>query len=84
MQLRVTPMTGTPLFFDGPFTFTPGPSSIFHSPHVDATGIYLWTIRQSRDRAHLIHYVGETTQLSNRYREHLTKILGLDYGIFCT
>jgi hypothetical protein len=30
----------------------------------------------------LIHYIGETTYLSKRQKEHLIQILGLNYGIF--
>ncbi|MFN5708934.1 MAG: GIY-YIG nuclease family protein [Planctomycetota bacterium] len=70
------------LNFVGPFTFTEGAASVFEVPCSRAAGIYLWTIRQRRDNTHLIHYVGETKDLAKRHREHLIRILGLDYGIF--
>jgi hypothetical protein len=74
--------TEIPLNFVGPFTFTAGERSVFHSPCAAAPGIYLWTIKQRSDQTHLIHYVGETLLLGKRHREHLVHILGLDYGIF--
>jgi hypothetical protein len=70
------------LDFAGPFTFTAGESSVFHSRCAGAAGIYLWTVKQRGDQTHLIHYVGETQCLGKRHREHLIHILGLDYGIF--
>jgi hypothetical protein len=76
-------MTNISLNFEGPFTFTGGDNSVFHSPLAASSGIYLWTVRQRRDNTHLIHYVGETVSLGKRHREHLTHILGLNYGIFC-
>jgi hypothetical protein len=68
------------LTFTGPFTFA-GPDSVFEAPCSASAGISLWTIRQSADHAYLIHYVGETASLGKRYRDHLTHILGLNYGI---
>jgi hypothetical protein len=70
------------LNFVGPFTFTEGAVSVFEARFSRAAGIYLWTIRQSRDNSHLIHYIGETRDLAKRHREHLIHILGLNYGIF--
>lgn len=75
-------MNDIPLNFEGPFTFTEGARSVFHSHHAQAAGVYLWTVRQRNDDTHLIHYVGETTDLAKRQREHLVQILGLNYGIF--
>ncbi len=75
-------MSDLQLHFDGPFTFFDGPDSVFRSRFCRSAGVYLWTIRQASDNTHLIHYVGETTQLGNRHREHLVQILGLNYGIF--
>lgn len=70
------------LNFLGPFTFTGGERCLFESSCAAAAGIYLWTIRQRSDQSHLIHYVGQTTGLASRQREHLYMILGLHYGIF--
>jgi len=75
-------MTQLALTFEGPFTFTEDSTSVFRSPSAAAPGVYLWTVRQNRDHTHLIHYVGETGALGERHREHLTEILGLNYGIF--
>ncbi len=66
----------------GPFSFMQGSNSIFSSPFSMSSGIYLWTVKQRRDNTHLIHYVGETTRLEKRHREHSVQILGLNYGIF--
>lgn len=75
-------MTDIRLNFEGPFTFTGGEASVFHSPFATSPGVYLWTVRQRRDDTHLIHYIGETVSLGRRHREHLIQILGLNYGIF--
>jgi len=75
-------MSDLQLHFEGPFTFCDKPDSVFRSTFCESAGIYLWTIRQTNDSTHLIHYVGETAQLGNRQREHLIQILGLNYGIF--
>ena len=74
-------MTNISLNFEGPFTFTSGGDSIFHSPFAASPGVYLWTFRQRRDDTHLIHYIGETASFGKRHREHLIQILGLNYGI---
>jgi len=70
------------LYFDGPFHFTEGADSIYHSPAANSAGVYLWTIKQDVDGSHLIHYVGETKNFGKRHREHLINILSLNYGIF--
>jgi hypothetical protein len=75
-------MSDLNLHFDGPFTFANETKSVFSCPWVDSAGIYLWTIRQLRDKTHLVHYVGETSRLGKRHREHLIQVLGLNYGIF--
>ena len=68
--------------FEGPFTFTDGERSLFHSTYAKSEGVYLWTIQQNVDASHLIHYVGETKTFAKRHREHLIHILSMDYGIF--
>ncbi len=68
------------LTFTGPFNFS-RPGLIFEAPCSASAGVYLWTIRQRADDAYLIHYVGETASLGKRHRDHLTHILGLNYGI---
>ncbi len=70
------------LKFHGPYTFTDSPMSVFSCGYAKSEGIYLWTVRQSGTQHHLIHYVGETIGLAKRQREHLTAILGLNYGIW--
>jgi hypothetical protein len=75
-------MSDIDLSFVGPFTFSDGNACLFRSAVAASPGIYLWTIVQDCDGAHLIHYVGETTSLGKRHREHLIQILGLNYGIF--
>ena len=55
---------------------------MFKASCASSAGVYLWTVKQKKDGSHLIHYIGETTALAKRHREHLTNILGLNYGIF--
>lgn len=81
-DVAVRPATAISLNFVGPFVFTAGERSVFECPFSAAAGVYLWTIKQRSDDTHLIHYVGETISLGERHREHLIRILGLDYGIF--
>jgi hypothetical protein len=81
-DIASSPTREIALDFVGPFTFTAGEGSVFHSPCATAAGIYLWTIKQRSDQTHLIHYVGETISLGARHREHLIHVLGLNYGIF--
>lgn len=75
-------MSDIDLNFVGPFTLTDGSTCLFHSAFAASSGIYLHTVKQDSDNAHLIHYVGETASLGKRHREHLIQILGLNYGIF--
>jgi len=70
------------LIFGGPYTLSAGPRSLFHANVADAAGVYLWTFKQRSDGSHLIHYVGETISFAKRHREHLTHVLGLNYGVF--
>lgn len=81
-EMDPSPTNDISLNFVGPFTFTGETTAVFQSPCAAAAGIYLWTIKQRRDNTHLIHYVGETTGLGSRHREHLIQVLGLNYGIF--
>ena len=81
-SLGVTPSGTVALHFHGPLTFTEGPRFLFHSPLADAPCVYLWTVKSDLDGLHYIHYVGESVSLARRHREHLVRILGLDYGIF--
>lgn len=69
------------LHFHGPLTFTPGPQSLFHSVHANASCIYLWAF-ESEDGAYRIHYVGQARSFAYRQRQHLAGILGLEYGTF--
>lgn len=75
-------MNDLSIHFAGPLTFGAGPDSLFHSPLARSSGIYIWTVRQASNGAHLIHYIGETYSFARRQREHLIHILGMNYGIF--
>ena len=75
-------MEDVELHFGGPFTLSAGPRSLFHSCVANTSGVYLWTFRQRSDGSHLIHYVGETISLAKRHKEHLTHMLGMNYGVF--
>ena len=65
------------LHFHGPYKF----SNIAQSEYSASEGIYLWVMRDVQHDRNYIHYVGETTNLGRRHREHLTHILGLNYYI---
>ncbi len=69
------------LEFRGPFTFGAGPRSLFDSADRGASCVYVWTIRSERDGRCYAHYVGEAENFARRQREHLTQVLGLNYGI---
>lgn len=68
------------LQFHGPFTFADRGRGIASSGFADSAGVYLWVMRDGERR--FVHYVGETVRLLTRHKEHLTQILGLNYGIF--
>jgi hypothetical protein len=69
------------LDFKGPLTFSAGERCLFESEYRDAACVYLWTTQSGLDGSYWIHYIGETGRLSLRHRQHLTQILGLNYGI---
>ena len=68
------------LHFHGPFTFVDHGRGLARSEFARRAGIYLWVKTDGRRR--LIHYVGETTDLLKRHKEHLTQLLGANYGVF--
>jgi len=70
------------LHFSGPFSFGGGERSLFRCSSKNSACVYLWTIKSDLDHRFYIHYVGETTSLAKRQREHLIHMLGLNYGIF--
>lgn len=57
-------------------------SSIGNSEKRDVEGIYLWCVQQKVSGQYLIHYIGESTKTIQRQAEHVTEVLGLNYGIF--
>jgi hypothetical protein len=69
------------IHFHGPLTFAAGPHCLFTSEFSRAACIYLWTIKSEIDGKYWIHYVGETGDLRMRQKEHLIRMLGLNYGI---
>ncbi len=69
-----------PIHFHGPFAFFGEVNTIARCAYARDEGIYLWT--QHNDQENYIHYIGETTDFLKRHREHLTQILGLNYGLF--
>lgn len=74
------------LRFKGPFSFgyNSAHPSIFQQKEngAESAGVYLWTIRSSKDNKYYIHYVGEAIRIAGRQREHLINIFGLYYGIW--
>jgi hypothetical protein len=68
------------LHFHGPFTFVGQGREIARCRYAANEGVYLWILGDGKRR--FIHYVGETTVFLKRHKEHLTNILGLNYGIF--
>ena len=70
----------TSLHFHGPLTFVDHGRGIARAPFARSEGIYLWCLGEGDRR--FIHYVGETTDFLKRHKEHVTNILGANYGIF--
>lgn len=68
------------LHFHGPFTFLDRGHAIARSEFANSEGVYLWVLTDGTQR--FVHYVGETTVFLKRHKEHLTNILGINYGIF--
>jgi hypothetical protein len=68
------------LQFHGPFTFVDHGRGIARSGFAASEGVYLWVLRDGERR--FIHYVGETSSFLKRHKQHLTQILGANYGIF--
>ena len=77
-------MNQQPLHFNGPYNFTKGDRSLFHSEFANDEGIYLWVIKDAKNDINYIHYIGETTNFGKRQKEHLTQILGLNYYVIDT
>jgi len=69
------------LHFHGPYNFTKGETSLFHSEFTTDEGIYLWVIKDTDNNINYIHYIGETTGFAKRQKEHLTQMLGLNYYV---
>ena len=70
----------SPLHFHGPFVFSEPGKTIAGCDFAAYEGIYLWTL--SNSSAVYIHYIGETTNFLKRHKDHLTQMLGLNYGLF--
>ena len=73
-------MSSLDLHFAGPFKFTGSARGIAKCKYAVSAGIYLWVVTDGSSR--FIHYVGETTNFLKRHKEHLTHVLGLNYGLF--
>jgi len=70
------------LHFHGPFSFTKGEKSLFHSEFVKSEGIYIWTIKDKKNKINYFHYIGETSSFGKRQREHFVQMTGLNYRIY--
>jgi hypothetical protein len=68
------------LHFHGPFSFVDHGRQIATCEFARSEGVYLWVLTDGEHR--FIHYVGETTDFLKRHKQHLTNILGANYGIF--
>lgn len=68
------------LHFHGPYTFVDRGRGIAVSEYRHSEGIYLWV--QSDGDKRYVCYVGETRDFLKRHKEHLTQMLGLNYGVF--
>ena len=75
-------MSTTPgrLHFHGPFTFIDHGRGLARSEFARSEGIYLWVKTDGRRR--FICYIGETRDFLKRHKEHLTQMLGANYGVF--
>jgi len=69
------------LNFNGPFNIEEIESYPLNGRR-DIEGLYLWTVKQSNSNNYLIHYIGESSKIIRRQSEHLTEVLGLNYGIY--
>lgn len=69
------------LNFKGPYKFTDGDNYLFKSDDAKSEGVYIWTIKKEKKDSYYVHYIGETSYFAKRQREHLVRILGLDYRI---
>lgn len=68
------------LHFHGPYSFVDHGRQIATCEFARSEGLYLWVLTDGERR--FIHYVGETTDFLKRHKQHLTNILGANYGIF--
>lgn len=68
------------LNFHGPFKFA-GDNSVFCCTFAKSTGVYIWVIKDELHNVNYVGYVGETTNLAKRHREHFKSIMGMDYRI---
>ena len=69
------------LDFIGPLKLTKGDEYLFHSKFVNSEGIYIWTVKDEKNKINYVHYIGETGSFGKRQREHLIQITGLNYRI---
>ena len=83
MQGRTKPIPPpVHLHFHGPYPLCAETADVLaECPHRDASGIYLWTLRQHTGR-YRVTYVGETTtSFYRRMKEHVIQTLGGNYRI---
>lgn len=69
------------LTFQGPYKFMMGKNYLFNTEFLSSEGIYLWTIKDEKHNLNYVHYIGETTAVFKRLKEHLINITGLNYRI---
>jgi hypothetical protein len=69
------------LDFYGPYKFIKGANYLFYSDFVKSQGIYIWTIKDEKNKVNYVHYVGETVSFGKRQREHFIQMTGLNYRI---
>jgi hypothetical protein len=68
------------LHFHGPFTFVDHGRGIATCEFAHSEGIYLWVLTDGTSR--YVHYVGQTDGFLGRHKDHLFRILGLEYGLW--
>ena len=72
----------TEINFEGPYYFYGEKNNLFLQKFEVESGIYLWCVKQLNTDHYFIHYVGESNQIHDRHKQHLTQVLGLNYGVF--
>lgn len=81
MSITLINLESYTLNFYGPLKFVSGDKYLFDSIYSKSECIYLWVLKDEWHNINYLHYVGETVSFARRHREHLLKIVGMDYRV---